>query len=133
MKDEHALRATVLGLVGAAAILALASVPAHAVDFQKGELQGSWDTTLSWGAQFRLDDPDQRLIGLANGGSAYSVNGDDGNLNYGTGIFSNVVKLTTELELRYKNFGTFVRFRGFFDEEAGRVDPAANPFVPEKC
>ena len=22
---------------------------------------------------------------------------------------------------------------GFFDEEAGRVEPAANPFVPEKC
>jgi len=22
---------------------------------------------------------------------------------------------------------------GFFDEEVGRVEPATNPFVPEKC
>ena len=22
---------------------------------------------------------------------------------------------------------------GFFDEEAGRVEPAVNPFIPKKC
>lgn len=111
-------RAGFARFVGLAAALAiLATSPAPAKDFQKGNLSGSWDTTLSWGAQYRLDDPDPDLIGLPEGGNAFSVNGDDGNLNYGTGIVSNVLKLTTELELGYKNVGSFVRFRGFYDEE----------------
>ncbi len=122
------LRTAALGLVAAAALLLpLASCPAYAEDFQTGELQGSWDTTLTWGTQFRLDDPDPRLIGLANGGTAYSVNGDDGNLNYGTGSVSNVFKLTTELELRYKNVGAFVRFRGFYDYENEDGDRERTP------
>lgn len=114
------VRRLALGLLAfSAAIitLVLVAAPAAAKDFQKGELSGSWDTTLSWGAQFRLDDPDKRIIGLPDGGEAFSVNGDDGNQNYATGIVSNVLKLTTELELGYKNVGTFVRFRGFYDEE----------------
>ncbi len=96
-------------LLSAVVLSLLAMGPALAVDFTKGALTGTWDTTLSWGAQYRLDDPDPRIIGLPNGGNAFSVNGDDGNLNYDTGIFSNVLKLTTELELDYKNIGVFVR------------------------
>ncbi len=99
------------------ALAVLAALPAGAVDFKKGQLTGSWDTTLSWGAQWRLDDPEPSLIGLANGGEAFSVNGDDGNLNYKTGIVSNVLKVTTELELNFNNVGLFVRGRAFYDEE----------------
>lgn len=111
-----ALRAA-LGPVGAAAILLLVTAPVQATDFQMGPVKLSWDSTFSWGAQYRLDEADPQLIGLANGGRAFSVNGDSGNLNYDTGIFSNVVKLTSELELEYKNFGSFVRFRAFYDFE----------------
>ncbi|NNC39404.1 MAG: DUF1302 family protein, partial [Acidimicrobiia bacterium] len=113
------------------AITVLATSPAPAKDFQKGNLSGSWDTTLSWGAQFRLDDPDPAIIGLPEGGSAFSVNGDDGNLNYETGIISNVLKLTTELELGYKNVGTFVRFRGFYDEENEDGERARKPLTQD--
>ncbi len=127
MKHGMILPTATMAFAMAAALLLLASVPAHAEDFKKGELEGSWDTTLSWGAQYRLDDPDLRLIGLANGGTAFSVNGDDGNLNYDTGIFSNVLKLTTELELRYRNFGAFVRFRGFYDYENEEGDRERTP------
>ena len=109
-------RTAVLGLGAAAAVLLLA-VPAQAKDFQLGQLGIKWDNTVSWGAQYRLDDPDPRLIALVSGGQAFSVNGDDGNQNYPTGIFSNVLKLTSEMELEYKNMGAFVRFRGFYDFE----------------
>ncbi len=103
--------------IALAAVLLLTAAPAMAKDFSKGDLEGSWDNTLSWGTAFRLDDPDLRLIGLPSGGTAFSVNGDDGNLNFDAGIFSNTVKLTSELELRYKNVGMFTRFRGFYDFE----------------
>lgn len=131
MKDlarNPVARPSALGLAALFAILLTwAAMPAAAVDFSKGDLEGSWDTTLSWGTQFRLDDPDLRLIGLPSGGSAFSVNGDDGNLNYGTGIVSNTFKLTTELELRYKNVGGFVRFRGFYDFENEDEDRDRTP------
>lgn len=115
--------------IALAAVLLWPATPASAVDFSKGDLEGSWDTTLSWGTTFRLDDPDLRLIGLPSGGSAFSVNGDDGNLNYDTGIVSNTFKLTTELELRYKNVGMFTRFRGFYDFENEDEDRARTPLT----
>ncbi len=121
--------ARVSRIVVIATLLLLAVAPAMAVDFKKGDLEGSWDTTISWGTQFRLEDPDLRLIGLPSGGSAFSVNGDDGNLNYDTGIVSNVVKLTSELELRYKNVGLFTRFRGFYDFENEDEDRLRTPLT----
>jgi len=89
----------------------------QAVELSSGEFRLNLDTTLSWGAAYRLEDRDKRLIGLANGGTAYSVNGDDGNLNFDKGIYSNTFGLTSELEMSYKNFGAFVRVRGFYDYE----------------
>lgn len=91
---------------------------AQAVEFNKGELTGSWDTTLSYGIISRLKERDDKLIGIANGGNADSVNNDDGDLNYGKGIVSNTFKVTTEVELNYKNSGGFFRATGFYDREA---------------
>ena len=74
-----------------------------------------------------VEDPDQRLIGLAAGGTAFSVNGDDGIQNYDTGIFTNAVKLTSELQFSYKGFGGFVRAFGFYDYENETADRARTP------
>ena len=122
----HAWLLTRLVLPAVVLSLLVAS-PALALDFTKGDLTGTWDTTISWGAQYRLEDPDLRIIGLPSGGSAFSVNGDDGNLNYDKGIVSNVFKLTTELELNYKNVGAFVRGRGFYDYENEDGDRLRTP------
>ena len=115
------------------ALVAMLTLPlaVHAKEFQKGEIKGSWDTTISWGAQTRLEEPDRALIGIANLGTAYSVNGDDGNLNYDKGIFSNVLKLTTEVELNYKNMGAFVRARGFYDFENEDGERQRTPLTKE--
>ena len=94
------------------------TLPVFGFQFDKGELQGSLDTTLSYGVTFRVEDPDSRLVGLLKpDGRAYSENVDDGTLNYDTGLVSNTVKATSELELNYKNFGAFVRGTGFYDFE----------------
>ncbi len=82
-----------------------------------GEAEASLDTTLSYGASFRLNDPDLGLIGTTNGGRLNSVNADDGNLNYSKGIYSNAFKVTSELEVNYQNFGVFVRGTAFHDFE----------------
>jgi hypothetical protein len=88
------------------------------------QLRWNWDNTLTFGAGFRLSDPDQRLIGIAAGGTAYSVNGDDGIQNYEKGIFTSAAKFTTELELGYKQVGAFVRGFGFYDYENQTADRA---------
>ncbi len=111
----------------AAPILFLLSGAAHAIEIQQGELYGSWDTTLSWGIASRVEDRDENLIGLANGGTAYGVNSDDGNLNYGKGIYSNIFKVTSEMELNYRNFGGFIRATAFYDYENEQDDRARTP------
>ncbi len=118
-------------ILPAFAVALLLVSPAGAISFGKGELTFTWDTTISWGAQYRLDDPDPAIIGLASRGNAFSVNGDDGNLNYDTGIFSNVLKLTSEMDLRGKSAGAFVRFRAFYDYENEDGDRLRTPLSKE--
>lgn len=75
------------------------------------------DTTVSWGLQWRVQERDLGIVGIANGGEAYSVNYDDGNLNYNKGLVSNAVKITPELDIKRRNFGAFVRATAFYDFE----------------
>ncbi|OGT74793.1 MAG: hypothetical protein A2W76_00240 [Gammaproteobacteria bacterium RIFCSPLOWO2_12_47_11] len=97
-------------------ILNLAFVTSvQAVEFDYGDVYGSFDTTVSYGQSHRVQSRASELIGIANGGSAFSVNGDDGNLNYDSGLISSTLKFTSELELHYKNFGAFLRGTGFRD------------------
>lgn len=110
------LRASSCALLGLL-VWALWFTPALSADWRKDKWFFSWDNTFTYGATYRLDDPDLDIIGSANGGTAFSVNGDNGNLNYDTGIASNTVQLTSELEVRRNNFGFFVRGWGFYDEE----------------
>jgi hypothetical protein len=101
-----------------AAGLALAIPAASALTFSHGALSGSFDSTLSVGGLYRLNDPDPRFYGTANGGLAHSVNTDDGNLNYRSGWAAKVLKGTHDLELMYgPNFGAFTRFTYFYDYE----------------
>jgi len=116
----------------AAVMLCLASTSVQAIGFSKGELTGSFDTTISYGASWRAGDFDDDYVGksvfnptaflLDNAGQRaslgrWSVNNDDGNLNYPDGgdLFSNTIKFTSELDVRYKNYGAFTRFMGFYD------------------
>ena len=114
LNAKHARRRT----LGTAISLALASAfaaPAHAIEFSHGDWNGTIDTTLSYGASMRLQQRDQELVGLANinpfvaatpitdqinAPGRFSVNGDDGNLNYDDGdLFSNAFKITSEFSL----------------------------------
>ena len=114
-----------VGLIVLTAVLStLVAAPSEAVDLSTDKITFLLDTTLSWGARYRLDDRDQRIIGLANGGEAFSVNGDDGNLNFGPGLSSNAVKATIDVDIRLKNVGAFFRGTGFYDFELEDGDRA---------
>lgn len=109
-------------LFGAAVLSLLFAVTAGAADLSTSNFNLKLDTTLSWGGRYRVEDPDTRLIGLPSGGSAFSVNGDDGNLNFDTGMVSNSLKATVDLDLGFENFGAFVRGYGFYDYEIEEND-----------
>ncbi len=89
-----------------------------AIEFSSGEISGSFDTTISYGAAWRASDLDEDNIGKAainpttflldNAGQRaapgrWSVNNDDGNLNYPDGgdLISHTIKFTSELDLRW--------------------------------
>ena len=99
------------------------AAPGRAFVLALGELNGNFDTTLSVGVLSRLDNPDRLLYGTTNtwpngggiAGLANSVNGDDGDLNYGRGVVSETFKVTHDLELKWRNFGAFVRGYYFYD------------------
>jgi hypothetical protein len=113
-----------LGVTILAGVLILAfSAPAEAVDLSpsSGKFRLNIDTTLSWGGRYRVAEPDLAIIGTAAGGTAYSVNGDDGNQNFEKGsIVSNTLKATIDVGFssdpnKNTTFGVFVRGSGFKD------------------
>jgi Protein of unknown function (DUF1302) len=105
-------------LKGAALAVGLALAgSANAVQFKFDDgVTGSFDTTISYGLSVRTQDPMRSLIGIANGGSARSVNEDDGTRNYGKGnAFANVLKATHDLDVKYQGWGFFARGTYFVD------------------
>ena len=125
-------RKLLVAAVTAATALLMAS-PASAVSFEWGEVTANLDTTLSYGASWRISERDPDLVGKAQFNPTiflapnaaqraamgrFSVNGDDGNLNYDDGdLISHVAKITSELDMQWRNYGAFVRGTYFYDFE----------------
>ena len=135
--------------LAAAVAIGLFTAPmAQAFEFEKGELKGSLDTTVSYGISIRAEDPAEGLIAKATinplialqgqtlpgplaglgsfPGSAaqiaapgrFSGNRDDGNIKYDKGdAFSNAFKVTSELEMSWRDWGFFSRASYFYDFE----------------
>ncbi len=99
----------------ALAVAATALPPASAFVFEIGEFKGSFDTTLSVGGLYRLQDPDRDYYSISAGGLQRSGNADDGNLNYKRGMASFLVKANHDLQIDHRNGGLFVRGYYFND------------------
>jgi hypothetical protein len=134
--NQDRLTAVVLALliVGLPAAAAGQSTPPAAdqaappAEKPPSNFKWSWGNTLTYGLGFRVADPDKRLIGVSAGGSAFSVNGDDGIQNYEKGLFTNAAKITSEFEFSYKQtVGGFVRGFAFYDFENQNGDRARTP------
>ncbi|ADN76082.1 protein of unknown function DUF1302 [Ferrimonas balearica DSM 9799] len=131
----------------AASIGLVLATPAQAVTFEWGDIQGSFDSTWTLGAAWRVEERDLDKIGKSNrfqwspgygfdfangafndGGlessqifglpGSYSSNGDLANMLYDKGdTFSEIFKGLHELELVYENVGIFVRGFYFYDNK----------------
>ncbi len=86
------------------------SLPALAVSFNMGEIEGQFDSSLSVGAGWSTSDRDAKLLN--------SASADDGRRNFKKGeTFSKVFKGVHDLELKYGDSGVFVRGKYWYDFE----------------
>ena len=93
-------------LAGLLPLLGGAEVEAVEFSFADDEIKGSFDTTLSYGQLWRVQGQDK---------TNDDVNINDGNRNFDTGLVSEVYKVTSDLEVSYKNYGAFIRGSAFYD------------------
>ncbi len=94
------------------------AAPAFGVNFNIGEVEGQFDSSLSVGASWSVRDPDRDLIGVNNGGQGLSQTTDDGRQNFRKNkTFSKIFKGIHDLELKYGDTGVFVRGKYWYDFE----------------
>ncbi|MDX1735578.1 MAG: DUF1302 family protein [Halioglobus sp.] len=115
--------------------LLAASMPAAALQFEfDNGLVMSVDSTVTWGAQWRVQDRDDDLTGRALMAAVIDdpflpltdldyvqaetvkLNGDDGNHNFDTGLISNRVTFLVDVDATWENYGAFLRGRAFYDQ-----------------
>ena len=90
--------------------------PAFGVSFNIGEIEGSFDSSLSVGSSWSTAGRNKDLIGANNGGKGLSQTSDDGHLNFDKGdSFSKIFKGIHDLELKYGDTGVFVRGKYWYD------------------
>ncbi len=118
-----------------AALLALPTASGNAMDFEFAN--GVWlavDSTLTYGAQWRTEDRDDRITGRRfleelqenpflpltdpqrSEAQTLLINGNDGNNNFDTGLISNRLTLLVDFDLRWENYGMFLRGKAFYDD-----------------
>ena len=105
-------------LLPLAAALANIIPTAQAANFNIGEIEGQFDSSLSIGASWSTQSASQDLIGATNGGNSTASANDDGRLNFKKGeTFSKLFKGTHDLELKYGDTGVFLRGKYWYDFE----------------
>jgi hypothetical protein len=117
---QSALYAKHLYVACAALLGVFQASSATAFQYQEGDWKASVDTTVSYGINYRVEGQNKKYISPVNGGSSTNntkaINSDDSNLNFRKGdVYSKVVKALSEMDLRYKDYGLFVRGRAFYD------------------
>lgn len=102
----------------AVSLASVLATPAFAINFNIGEVEGTFDSSLSVGASWSTAKRDMDFVGNANGGTGYTQTGDDGRLNFQRGkTFSQIFKGLHDLELKYKDTGVFLRGKYWYDAE----------------
>ncbi|MBB10984.1 MAG: hypothetical protein CL550_08585 [Alcanivorax sp.] len=109
--------------VGCSSALALglltAAAPAMAGEKQiNDDISLKWNLKASVGAISRMESArkENLFAGDTPGGTSGSAVSDDGNLNYDGGeVVSAVAEAVGDVNLQYRNYGLFVRAKGWYD------------------
>lgn len=124
-----------------ATVLPFAVNTATAFELDLGAVTGSLDTTVSYGAGWRLEAPEDALSANYSSYSLAvqdnhrtSTNKNDGDANFDNDSkpITSVYKIISDLELKYDNVGAFVRGTAFYDtvimdETPNRASPNLYP------
>jgi len=108
-----------LPLASAIALSLATTATTQAAEFDVGDFRVKFDSIISYGAAWRMEDPNLRTIHPGNraGGMGQSGVADDGNLNYDQGdMVSSVFKGVHDLSIDGGNIGAFVRFKYWYDD-----------------
>jgi len=107
--------------------LASFSGAANAANFNIGDIEAQFDSQLSVGASWAMENADKRFIdyrtvnpttGANLGGKAVARTSDDGRLNFKKGdAFSKIFRGVHDLELKYGDSGAFLRGKYWYDFE----------------
>ncbi|EDM66112.1 hypothetical protein PE36_10758 [Moritella sp. PE36] len=94
----------------------------QAIEFNWGDVEGSFNSQITAGSSWRVEEAAAKNVGVGNGGLPGSTpTGDDGNLNYEKGdAFTQTIKGLHDLGLTYETeegttFGAFVRGKYWYD------------------
>ena len=94
----------------------------QAIEFNWGDVEGSFNSQITAGSSWRVEEIAAKNVGVGNGGLPGSTpTGDDGNLNYEKGdAFTQTIKGLHDLGLTYETeegttFGAFVRGKYWYD------------------
>ena len=120
-------------VAGAALAALTAASPAAAIDYNFGDVSLSIDSITSVGVTVRASGQDCMYVSVLNGGcpdgkgQSANINTDDGNINFEQwDVVSAPVKIVSDFEMRWENWGAFARLRAYYDhaiyEEAGQND-----------
>lgn len=115
------------------AVGVLCSSQAHALSYQFGDIEGSFNTQLSLGTTVRIEDPDTTNYAIANrfdgeAGQSRSANFDDGNISHEAGEFTSLVAASShELLARWSNFALFTRFYFAYDYQKAKGSTELGP------
>ena len=125
------IRTRIVGLPALFVILCQALPgPVTALEWQFEDFDVRFDTTLSQGVSVRASARDPAIIGTVNGGTAHSVNHDDGTLNYDDGkISQNLSRFTSDLDIDGGALSAFFRVTGFIDWEQRNGTRARTPLT----
>ncbi len=128
----RSILAVVLGVVVAFGVMCSAPPPAGAVGVDIGPVKGRLDTTVTFGISLRVQDHDPAIISVDNGGTAFSSNYDDGNLNFDQGDITSLnLKILHEAQFDWKNYSFFGRFYYFYDWAIMKLDPERTGFTEQ--
>jgi len=114
---------SLLSLAVSAALFTPMTAMAVEFELKDGEVTGSLDTTVSYGALWSVTGKDKRLISRQKGGDRNSGNYDNGDVNYERGdLVSSIFRVSNDLDLNYKNYGAFFRVSSFYDHAIQNKD-----------
>ncbi|NWD66932.1 DUF1302 domain-containing protein [Pseudomonas gingeri] len=121
MKVRTAVLFPLIGIVLSYSILSC-HASAHDFVLDDTDVIGSWNATSTFGTGIRMQNADKTLVGRSFGSDGKSKGGvgtdvaDDGDLNFKKGeAYSTVLKVVGDVDLKYQNYGVFLRGKAWYD------------------